>query len=405
MLLKVFAIFCLLFVSFADASVTTTRWRRRDTKGSKSILRSAKGVAVPLQKILNKHGENHFKQRKRMKMRHRSQHDKKGKAMVVSKKSYQNQWEKRASQSHSGKSSMPKKMKGKSGQMHHLKMKRKWIRVHPMPSVAPTVIIPPELEKPDSPSPTQSPVFTPSPSSLLVTTPSPTSAREKYDNPVMLASSPNGGLYSMFQFCGGSLISGTFPENVIEVVYDRATDRSWAQHGRETFEMFEFDPLTGDEIPESRFSTDGVNQFHALEYIDGVLYGGGWTREGPDPQSTLYIIDVDGKNWTEVGPSNVGRLTGLAWTGTTLYGVSGAVGPTSQLYEIDLATGVGTVLCEYLTAVFGSLVYFQNKIYGGTSDGNVAEIIPGTCEVLNIDTGSAWTAGFRPVTGLSVVCE
>ena len=238
----------------------------------------------------------------------------------------------------------------------------------------------------------------------MVTTPSP-NIQQECDEPVMLASSPNGGLYSMFQFCGGSLITGNFPDNVIEVVYDRATDRSWAQQGRETFEMFEFDPLTGDEIPGSRFSTSGVNQFHAWEYVNGVLYGGGWTHGGDDPQSTLYMIDVDGKNWTEVGSSNVGRLTGLAWTGTTLYGVSGAVVATSQLYEMDLATGEGTILCQELTAVFGSLVYFQDKIYGGTSDGDVVEIIPDTCEVLRVQTRFAWSAGFRPVTGLSVVCE
>lgn len=111
------------------------------------------------------------------------------------------------------------------------------------------------------------------------------------------------------------------------------------------------------------------------------------------------------QTWTEIGPTNGRPLSGLAWTGTTLYGVSGAGAPPSELYELNLDTGAATVVCVNLEAAFGSLVYFQEKLYGGTSDGNVVEIVPSTCETLGIDTPFAWGAGFRPVTGLTVVCE
>jgi hypothetical protein len=263
-----------------------------------------------------------------------------------------------------------------------------------------------------SPVPTAAPVepttLPPQPDAAKPPTFSPEAALDCPVEPMLYASSGGGDFFSMFQFCGGSF-EATLADTLVEIVVDPTTNRAFAQEGRPVFEFFEFDLLSGSEIPDSRFSTQPVNQFHALEYGGGgKLYGGGWQHLGFSAwnASILYTIDPDAKSFTEVGPTGVRPLSGLAWTGTTMYGVSGAGAPPSELYELNLETGQGTVVCEDLTAPFGSLVYYQPEglLYGGTSDGNVAQIVPETCEVLNIDTIFAWTAGFRPVTGLTMGC-
>lgn len=94
----------------------------------------------------------------------------------------------------------------------------------------------------------------------------------------------------MFAFCGGRPVkTNTFPKNVVEVIYDAASGRSWAQQGPGNFSLFEFDPYTGDEIPATRFSTAGVNQFHALEFVNGVLFGGGWQHLGTSAVSQWQL--------------------------------------------------------------------------------------------------------------------
>ena len=234
------------------------------------------------------------------------------------------------------------------------------------------------------------------------------------DDPVIYASSGNRGSEPGF---GASLLNGLYiidpsgtstkigdpslPEAVIEIVIDPKSSRAWAQQGRPNFEFFEFDLKTAEEVPGTRFSTEAINQFHGLEFVGCDLYGAGWMQLGGSAfeGSALYKIKPDSQSWTLVGETGVRPITGLAWTGSVLYGTSGAGYPPSLLYSLDVKTGAGTVVCDNLEAGFGSLLYKDGVLYGGSSDGYIYEIDPDTCEVTQL-----WFTDFRPVTGLSLGC-
>lgn len=196
----------------------------------------------------------------------------------------------------------------------------------------------------------------------------------------------------------------SLPEAVVEIVIDPETNRAWAQQGRDVFEFFEFDLATGSEISGTRFSTAEVNQFHGLEHVNGTLCGAGWTWIGGSSwnNSALCAVDPDEGTWTLIGSTGARPITGLAWTGSIMYGTSGAGYPPSELHKVDLNTSAATTICDDMQAGFGSLMCDARdggKLYGSTLDGFIYEIDPASCAVTEL-----WNTSFRPVSGLSLVC-
>ena len=268
-------------------------------------------------------------------------------------------------------------------------------------------------------SPIQQSTSPPTQSPVVVLSPGPGPA-EKGSVPtfcpvsdlIMLGVSGDEQLYyNNFLFCQGTF-RAPIQDNVIEIVVDPTTNRVWAQvGGRDVFEMYEMNVITGEEIPGTRFSTKPVNQFHALEFVNGVLYGGGWEKLDGASEfegSSLYRIDPDAGTFEEIGPTGVRPLTGMACDGTTLYATSGAGWPPAELYTINIETGQATIICEDMTQGFGSLVYYPatGVLYGGTPDGFISEIDPITCSTKNTEGFELfwWFAGYGPITGLAMFC-
>jgi hypothetical protein len=282
----------------------------------------------------------------------------------------------------------------------------------PAPAAVPTTTAPPpqggSVSSPTTASPPSSPV--------AVSLPTTTTVRQTVcgmEGPILLGSSGMGGLYRNDVLFFGGLLIGTIPTNVTELVVDLTTNRAWIQVGEGSFTLLEIDPYSGAEIEDTRFSTLAVNQFQALEIIEGVLYGAGGggsttsTTSSSSSSSSFYRIDPDAGIWEEIGPTGLlGPLSGLAWTGTTLYATSGG-GGSSELYTINLQTGAATIVCAALPQGFESLVYYPQTgdLYGGTSDGYISEIDPINC-LTKYSTwySNWWNAGYSPITGLAMVC-
>jgi hypothetical protein len=94
-----------------------------------------------------------------------------------------------------------------------------------------------------------------------------------------------------------------------------------------------FDTVTMTFPPEGDVIT-------AMEFVGDVLYAG-LTTEGGGPTFLSTIDPITGVI-TTIGPTGFGSpFGGLAWNGTTMYGIS-AGGTDAELFTVDLGSGAAT---------------------------------------------------------------
>jgi hypothetical protein len=139
--------------------------------------------------------------------------------------------------------------------------------------------------------------------------------------------------------------------------------------------------------------------FPGLAYVGATLYGTSFDGFSNDP-SFLQILNPTTGATTLIGPTGVSHpITGLAWDGTTMYGVSG--GALSSLYTINLTTGHAT-LVGATGHTLGSLQFGPDgTLYAGGDSADVGHLYR-----LDKTTGAATLVGASGVgslTGLALV--
>jgi hypothetical protein len=239
------------------------------------------------------------------------------------------------------------------------------------------------------------------------------------------ASAPLAGLYGCGRG-GGNVLGGGFPDALIrlnlttgaativgelpfdstEIEYDNTTGRAWSQRRGSANSMYEFNIATGALV------SGPVNNgaaFTALEFVGSVLYAVENNRENDvhGPQggalniSTLHTLNPATGASTPIGGTGVGPISGLAYNGTTMFGIAGGMG--SEVYTINLATGLATVIGNANAMDGAGSLEFgpDGNLYasGDSEDG-------GRLYRINTSTGQATLVGptgFDAITGLTRV--
>ncbi len=188
-----------------------------------------------------------------------------------------------------------------------------------------------------------------------------------------------------------------------EIEFDNLTQRAWAQQRNGNFQAQEFQISNGIGIGDPVFN--GAS-WHGLEFIDGTLYGAGFAF-GLDPipdataeqsDAALGTLDPETGEYEIIGQFGItNQITGLAWDGQTLYGISNrpsdpdypdipaGIEPeeSSALYEINMDTGAASLI-GYTGIVAGSLEFGPdgNLYAGGVASwaGDLYRIDPDTGE-------------------------
>ncbi|MCP4121575.1 MAG: HYR domain-containing protein [Bacteroidetes bacterium] len=207
-----------------------------------------------------------------------------------------------------------------------------------------------------------------------------------------------GNYYDINLATGGATIVGSLngacggPIGVNAMAYDPISDRAFAQSPNGCFEFLEFDPATGDTI--ATYSSPGVPA--SLEFVGNTLYASDIIIGG------LVTVDVNSGNAIPVGPhGGVLWMNGMAYDQSTgiMYGVPGGGPGANDLFTINLATGLATLVGN--TGVnLGSINFGPDgKLYGGGGQapdrGNIFEI--------NTATGVATLIGPTGIPGPVVV--
>lgn len=150
------------------------------------------------------------------------------------------------------------------------------------------------------------------------------------------------------------------------------------------------------------FPTEG-NVITSLEYVGNTLYGG-LTSEGGAP-TYLSTIDLGSGVVSVVGATGFGSpFGGLAYDGTTLYGVS-AGGSSGELFTVDLVTGAATSVGAISVAGAGvgmtGLEFGDDGVLYGLP--NINDALAG--HLLSIDpaTGLAMDLGDTGAPGLVAI--
>jgi hypothetical protein len=132
--------------------------------------------------------------------------------------------------------------------------------------------------------------------------------------------------------------------------------------------------------------------FSGLEYVGGTLYGVGYAF--PGLPSILHTIDTTSGLTTAVGLTGFGVISGLAYDGTTMYGVTGASafqGP-AQLVTVNLATGAATAVGLTGIDKLGGLAFgLDGVLYAGSARNSAFG--PGNLYTINTATGAASLIG------------
>ena len=156
-----------------------------------------------------------------------------------------------------------------------------------------------------------------------------------------------------------------------EIEYDALTGQAYAQDRNGNNLITPFDIHTG--VLSGAPVNDG-GAFAGLEFVGSTLFGTVTVGPGGMKPSTLFTLNPVTGATTPIGATGVNAIAGLAWDGTTLYGIAGGPGP-ADLYSISLATGVATVIGS-TGLQFGSLEFGPDgRLYaGGTGAENGGRI-------------------------------
>jgi len=202
-----------------------------------------------------------------------------------------------------------------------------------------------------------------------------------------------GRLFRIDTATGDGTTVGFFDGGATEVEVDPFTGRMWVQLPDGAFLILEINPLTGEELGAP---VDTDRAFTGLEFVGGTLYGTSITN--PGGESRLRTLNPSTGDSTNIGVTGVGPISGLAWSGSVMYGVSGG-GGESNLYTLDLSTGAATLVGPTGVNAFGGLAFLGGVLYGGSNatDG-------GRLYTIDTATGVATligSSGFANITGLT----
>jgi hypothetical protein len=207
------------------------------------------------------------------------------------------------------------------------------------------------------------------------------------ERPATLFASSLGGELTVIDVESGSVRPvGILETGTIEIEHDGGADRSLAQAPDAAFFNQEFDATTGQLMDPAVFNGGA---FHALEYVEGQLFGAALYTAGGITQ--LRILNADDGRSTLVGATGRGLIAGLAYDAgsQSLYGIEG--GADADLFTVNMETGEVTVIGR--TGIEpGSLEFGPDgALLAGTvgeGGGQVHRIDPETGEtVVVLDTG------------------
>lgn len=158
------------------------------------------------------------------------------------------------------------------------------------------------------------------------------------------------------------------------------------------------------------FVTHGPAAFNGMEFVGNTLYV---TNNAGGGTSTLEIVNPNTGAQTLIGATGFGPISGLAWDGNTMWGVT-AGGGTGVLVTINLNTGLATpgpTLFDSSSGRqldhVGSIEFDHTGIlYGGM--GRSSSFNSGWLFSINTATGASTfvgPTGLAGVTGLTRVPE
>jgi hypothetical protein len=180
----------------------------------------------------------------------------------------------------------------------------------------------------------------------------------------LLGMDTQGNLFSVDTQSGAGTLIGTlqFPgggdfQGYNEIVFDPATGRAFAQERDGNFRIQEFNPATAQAIGQP---VDDGASWHALEYINGTLYGIYFA--GQTPGNVLATLDPETGVATNIGEVIAQQIqgqvfTGIAWqaSSSTLFAITNGNGgqgegpgnvDNSSLYTVSLTTAAATLVGE-----------------------------------------------------------
>jgi hypothetical protein len=216
----------------------------------------------------------------------------------------------------------------------------------------------------------------------------------------LYGASRNGELFTLNLSSGAGTLVGSLPSSgSTEIEFNNDTRRAFTQFPDGSFAGQEFDIDTGEALDPPLFNG---RSFTGLEWVGSSLYGASITSSGG--ASDLRILDPSNGNSSLIGATGIiNPLSGLAYDGTTMYGLTGGAGGgggSSNLVTVNLTTGAATVIGS-VGFNGGSLEFGPDgKLYGG-STGNTGNLYR-----INKATGASTlvgATGFTNVTGLALV--
>jgi len=231
----------------------------------------------------------------------------------------------------------------------------------------------------------------------------------------LIGSSQSGELYTVNLTTGAGSLIGTMPSGLAtEVEYDITNGILYADETDGGPNLHTIDLATGASTGTAMHPSGALN---GLEFANGNLYG--TFISGPGGPSEFVIVDPGTANFTDVGPTGYGPISGLAYDENTgvMYGVT-AGGSTAQLVTISLTTGAATAVGSTNYEFIGGLEFGPDGVlYAGTANGTggpvgaasaTAKIIlPNTLLTIDTATGAASVVGpvGFSVTGLSACAQ
>jgi PEP-CTERM motif len=191
---------------------------------------------------------------------------------------------------------------------------------------------------------------------------------------------------------GGS-VSNTFGSTEIE--YDNIGGTAFSQDVDGLFQGNFFDITTGS--PTGLTISNGGSHT-GLEYVGSTLYA--TVIFGPQGPSELHTLVASTGVSTLIGRTGVGPISGLAYDGTTMYGIAGGPGPAT-LYTIALGSGAASPV---FTTSFraGSLQFgLDGNLYAGGTGPNAGALF--RIDLSNNTDTLVGATGFGSITGLTLI--
>lgn len=226
----------------------------------------------------------------------------------------------------------------------------------------------------------------------------------------LLGSNQDGDLFSINTTTGAGTLIGTSPITSTEIEFGQG--ELYSEPAGLNIDLFILNPSSGAVEGSLTHPCCALN---GLEFVGNTLYGTNITEDlGP---STLVIVNTTTGEFTPVGPTGLGPISGLAYEASTstMLGVTGGrdgvpFGRTS-LVTISLETGVATqgpTLVDSATSSplssVGSIELLNGVLYAGISQSG--DVNPGGLFRVDTLTGESTfigNTGFSSITGLTVV--